>query len=95
MIAGQFIFFDNNEDAHNTQLKFDAYQFETQLLTKLKLGDNLSITVAPAIFATNDESVGSAGVLSNGNLDPGTCLGSADRLLRIPPSHSQFLKGMS
>ena len=75
LIAGQFIFFDNNEDAHNTQLKFDAYQFETQLLTKLKLGDNFSVTVAPAIFATNDESVGSAGVLSDGNLDPGNVPG--------------------
>jgi hypothetical protein len=31
LIAGQFIFFNNNLDASNTQLTWDAYQFETQL----------------------------------------------------------------
>jgi Putative porin len=37
LIAGQFIFQDNAEDSGNTQLKWDAYQFQTQLLAKLKL----------------------------------------------------------
>src|ERR1700731_729677 len=36
LIAGQFIFFNNNLDSGNTQLSWDAYQFETQLLTRLK-----------------------------------------------------------
>jgi hypothetical protein len=72
LIAGQFVFFNNNLDASNTQLTWDAYQFETQLLTKLKLGKDLAITVAPALFITNDASVGSNAVLANGNLNPGS-----------------------
>src|SRR3984893_15363123 len=72
LVAGQFIFFNNNLDAANTQLTWDAYQFETQLLTKLKLGKELTVTVAPALFITNDASVGSNAVLANGNLNPGS-----------------------
>ena len=72
LIAGQFIFFNNNLDAGNTQLSWDAYQFETQLLTRLKVGKDLTITVAPALFITNDASVGSNAVLANGNLNPGS-----------------------
>jgi hypothetical protein len=72
LIAGQFVFFNNNLDASNTQLTWDAYQFETQLLTRLKIGKDLTITVAPALFITNDASVGSNAVLANGNLNPGS-----------------------
>ena len=72
LIAGQFIFFNNNLDSGSTQLKWDAYQFETQLQTRLKIGKNFSITVAPALFITNDASVGSNAVLANGNLNPGS-----------------------
>jgi hypothetical protein len=72
LVAGQFIFFNNNLDSGSTQLKWDAYQFETQLLTRLKIGKKLAITVAPALFVTNDASVGSNAVLKNGNLDPGS-----------------------
>jgi len=62
LIAGQFIFEDNSENSGNTQLKWDAYQFQTQLLAKLKLGKNFSITVAPGIFITNDAAVGATTV---------------------------------
>jgi hypothetical protein len=72
LIAGQFIFFNNNLDSGNTQLSWDAYQFETQLLTRLKLGKDLVITFAPALFITTDASVGSNATLANGNLDPGS-----------------------
>jgi Putative porin len=68
LIAGQFIFEDNNEDSNVAQFKNDAYQFETQLLTRLKLGKNLSITVAPAVFITNSAAVG-VNSLSGGNFN--------------------------
>jgi hypothetical protein len=35
LIAGQFVFNNNNADSGNTQLKWDAYQFQEQLLTRL------------------------------------------------------------
>jgi hypothetical protein len=65
LIAGQFIFFDNNEFNRNTRatgnINTDAYEFETQLLARLKLGKSFALTVAPALFLTNDAEVGSAG----------------------------------
>ena len=66
LIAGQFIFEDNNEDSNVAQFKNDAYQFETQLLTKLKLGKDFSITVAPALFITNSAAIG-VNALAGGN----------------------------
>jgi hypothetical protein len=58
LIAGQFIFQDNNEDSSVAQFKNDAYQFETQLLAKVKVGKALSITFAPGVFVTNSAAVG-------------------------------------
>jgi hypothetical protein len=69
LIAGQFIFQDNNEDSSVAQFKNDAYQFETQLLAKLKLDKNLSITVAPGVFVTNSAAVGTTAVTKSGNFD--------------------------
>ena len=68
LIAGQFIFNNNNADSGNTQLKWDAYQFQQQLLAKLHLGDKLTITWAPGILADNDASVGATAVAANGTL---------------------------
>jgi hypothetical protein len=68
LIAGQFVFQNNNADSSVAQFQTDAYQFETQLLAKLKLGKNLAVTVAPGIFVTNSASVGVTGV-KNGNFD--------------------------
>jgi hypothetical protein len=72
LIAGQFIAFDNNENSGNTQLKWDAYQFQQQLLAKLHIGDNLTLTWAPGFIAYNDASVGATAVNSKGNLVPPT-----------------------
>jgi hypothetical protein len=72
LIAGQFIFFDNNEDAANTQLKYGAYQFVQQLLTRLKIGNKLTFTLAPELFVTNDASVRATAVNSAGTLIPPT-----------------------
>jgi Putative porin len=72
LIAGQFIAFDNSENSGNTQLKWDAYQFQQQLLAKLHIGDKLTLTWAPGFIAYNDASVGATAVNSRGNLVPPT-----------------------
>src|ERR1700739_4065917 len=58
LIAGQFVFLNNNADSGSTQLKWDAYQFQEQLLARLHIGNKLTITVAPGFLADNDASVG-------------------------------------
>jgi len=58
LIAGQFVFQNNNANSGSTQLKWDAYQFQEQLLAKLKLGDKLTITFAPGFLSFNDSSSG-------------------------------------
>lgn len=71
LIAGQYIFFDNNEDLSFAQGKNDAFQFETQLLARLHLFDNkLTITEAPSIFVANSASLGPTRLLPNGQPDP-------------------------
>jgi Putative porin len=80
LIAGQFIFFNNNADSGSTQLNWDAYQFETQLQGKLHLfQDRVAITWAPGVFVTNNAAVGATAVSSNGNL--------------VPPSSTSFMGG--
>ncbi len=68
LIAGQFIFNNNNADSGNTQLKWDAYQFQQQLLARLHIGDKLTITWAPGFLADNDASVGATALSANGTL---------------------------
>jgi Putative porin len=79
LIAAQFIFENNNANSGNTQLKWDAYQFQQQLLARLHLGDKLSITVAPGILADNNAAVGATAVAANGTL--------------VPPSTTSFMGG--
>jgi hypothetical protein len=79
LIAGQFTFNNNNADSGNTQLKWDAYQFQQQLLAKLHIGDKLTITIAPGFIADNDASVGATAVSANGTL--------------VSPSNTSFMGG--
>src|SRR5271165_5898807 len=58
LIAGQFVFQNNNANSGSTQLKWDAYQFQEQLLTKLHIGDKLTLTVAPGFLSFNNASSG-------------------------------------
>jgi len=58
LIAGQFVFQNNNANSGSTQLKWDAYQFQEQLLARLHLGDKLTITFSPGFLAFNDASAG-------------------------------------
>jgi hypothetical protein len=59
LIAGQFVTFNNNADSGLTGLQWDAYQFQQQLLAKLHIGDNLTVTLGPGLLAYNDAMVGS------------------------------------
>src|SRR6516164_892715 len=58
LIAGQFVFQNNNANSGSTQLKWDAYAFQQQLLAKLHLGDKLTITEAPGFLGYNNASSG-------------------------------------
>jgi hypothetical protein len=58
LIAGQFVFNNNNGDSGSTQLKWDSYQFQEQLFARLRIGDKLTITVAPGFLSFNDSSSG-------------------------------------
>jgi len=58
LIAGQFVFNNNNANSGSTQLKWDAYAFQQQLLAKLHIGDKLTITEAPGFLGYNDASSG-------------------------------------
>jgi len=57
LIAGQFIFYDNNEYNFDSDLKTDSFLFEEQLLARYKT-DWFSITVAPSVFIANAAGYG-------------------------------------
>ena len=57
LIAGQFIFYDNNEYNFDSDLKNDSYFFEEQLLARYKT-DWFSITLAPSLFIANAAGYG-------------------------------------
>jgi hypothetical protein len=77
LIAGQFIFFNNNADSSVSFNKTDSYMFEAQLLGRLKLlGGNLIITEAPAVQIWNEAGLGPTGVLPNGQPNPATVTGT-------------------
>jgi hypothetical protein len=71
LIAGQYIFFDNNEDLSFAQGKNDAFQFETQLLARLHLfDDKVKLTFVPSIFVANSASLGPNRLGADGKPDP-------------------------
>ena len=57
LIAGQFIFYDNNEYNFDSDLKNDSYLFEEQLLARYRT-DWFSITLAPSLFIANAAGYG-------------------------------------
>ncbi|HXO97115.1 MAG TPA: putative porin [Chthoniobacterales bacterium] len=57
LIAGQFIFYDNNEYNFDSDLKNDSYLFEEQLLARYRT-DWLSITFGPSLFIANAAGYG-------------------------------------
>jgi hypothetical protein len=57
LIAGQFIFYDNNEYNFDSDLKNDSYLFEEQLLARYRT-DWFSITFGPSLFIANAAGYG-------------------------------------
>jgi polyhydroxyalkanoate synthesis regulator phasin len=67
LIAGQFIFYNNNADSGVSFDKTDAFMFNTQLLGKYKLfGGNVSITLGPQVQIWNDAGLGPTAVFTSG-----------------------------
>jgi hypothetical protein len=57
LIAGQFIFYDNNEYNFSDNLKNDSYLFEEQLLARYRT-DWFAITFGPSLFIANAAGYG-------------------------------------
>jgi Putative porin len=57
LIAGQFIFYDNNEYNFSSNLKNDSYLFEEQLLARYRT-DWFAITFGPSLFIANAAGFG-------------------------------------
>jgi Putative porin len=57
LIAGQFIFYSNNEYNFSSNLQNDSYLFEEQLLARYRT-DWYAITVAPSLFIANSAGYG-------------------------------------
>jgi len=71
LIAGQFIFFNDNADSNISFDKTDSYFFDTQLLARLKLlGGNVTLTFGPQVQIWNEAGLGATSVLANGQPNP-------------------------
>ena len=73
LIAGQFIFYNNNADSSVSFDKTDAFMFDNQLLSRLKLfGGGLTITFGPQVQIWNEAGLGPTGVTSTGSPNSST-----------------------
>jgi len=73
LIAGQFIFYNNNADSSVSFDKTDAFMFETQLLGRFRLfGGAVSIVEAPDVQIWNEAGLGPTGTLPGGKPNPAT-----------------------
>jgi polyhydroxyalkanoate synthesis regulator phasin len=73
LIAGQFIFYNNNADSSVSFDKTDAFMFETQLLGRFRLfGGAVTIVEAPDVQIWNEAGLGPTGTLPGGNPNPAT-----------------------
>jgi hypothetical protein len=64
LVAGQFLFDDNNENNFDNDESTDAYLFQTQLVGSYKFDGGVKVTVAPGWLV---ENAGSATGLTNTN----------------------------
>jgi hypothetical protein len=73
LIAGQFIFYNNNADSSVSFDKTDAFMFETQLLGRFRLfGGAVTIVEAPDVQIWNEAGLGPTGTLPGGKPNPAT-----------------------
>lgn len=57
LVAGQFIFDDNNENNFDNDSATDAYLFQTQLVTSYKFSKDVKATIAPGWLVYNAASL--------------------------------------
>jgi polyhydroxyalkanoate synthesis regulator phasin len=77
LIAGQFIFYNNNADSNISFDKTDAFMFETQLLGRFRLfGGAVTIVEAPDVQIWNEAGTGPTGVTATGAPNPATVTGT-------------------
>jgi len=69
LIAGQFIFYDNNEYQFDSDLKVDSFLFEEQLLARYKT-DSFSISFGPSLLIANAGAYGHDSALPPAKADP-------------------------
>lgn len=73
LIAGQFIYYNNNADSSVSFDKTDAFMFEAQLLSRFRLfGGAVSIVEAPDVQIWNEAGLGPTGTLPGGQPNPAT-----------------------
>jgi len=73
LIAGQFIYYNNNADSSVSFDKTDAFMFETQLLGRFRLfGGAVTIVEAPDVQIWSEAGLGPTGTLPGGKPNPAT-----------------------
>ncbi len=72
LVAGQFIFTDNNEDAFDNDSSTDAWLFVTQLVGSYKFNSDVKLTVAPGYMAYTAADVTGVSNETSFNLAGGT-----------------------
>lgn len=97
LVAGQFIFDDNDEAAFDNDQSTDAFLFQTQLLFGYKVSDTVSVKFAPGWLVYNAASLSNTDVFNDVNI-AGNAANGATRdlsLLLFPGEISFPLFGQS
>lgn len=81
LVAGQFIFDDNNENNLDNDSATDAYLFETQLIASYKFSKDLKFTIAPAWFTYVNGSL--SGLTSAASFNDNAAVSGATRNLNL------------
>jgi hypothetical protein len=81
LIAGQFIFDDNNENNFDNDESTDSYVFETQLVGSYKFGNGVKVTAAPGWLVENAGSV--TGATNNNPFNDSPTVSGATRNINL------------
>jgi Putative porin len=81
LVAGQFLFDDNNENNFDNDESTDSYVFETQLVGSYKFANGVKLTVAPGWLVENAGSV--TGVTNNNPFNDSPNVSGATRNINL------------
>lgn len=81
LVAGQFLFDDNNENNFDNDESTDAYLFQTQLLGGYKISKDVKLTVAPGWLTYVNGSV--TGVTNNNAFNDSPTVSGATRNINL------------